>query len=57
MIQIKKPRDKFCSQCASELIVYDEVFGFYKCLKCDHHWGYDIDDPDCEELSDDKDLN
>lgn len=46
--------DKFCSQCGSTEIIYDEDFGFYKCLssQCDHCWGYDEDDPDYDELDD-----
>ncbi|MEG4915756.1 hypothetical protein [Microcoleus sp. B7-D4] len=48
--QSQKVLDKFCPQCGSPEINYDEDFGFYKYLHCEHCWGYDEDDPDYEEV-------
>lgn len=52
--QAQKVLDKFCPQCGSQNITYDEDFGFYKCLVggCGHFWGYDEDDPDYDEVED-----
>ncbi|MEG4329089.1 hypothetical protein [Microcoleus sp. herbarium5] len=58
-IKTQKVLDKFCPQCGSQEITYDEEFGFYKCSGCEHCWGYDEDDPDCDEVDNlgNEDLN
>ncbi len=59
-IQSNKMLDKYCPRCGSRDIKYDKDFGFYKCLECEHCWGYDEDDPDYEEVDSDlgsEDLN
>ncbi|MEG4251095.1 hypothetical protein [Microcoleus sp. Pol10D4] len=57
--QAQKVLDEFCPQCDSQEIRYDEDFGFYKCLHCEHCWGYDEDDPDDDEVDNlgNEDLN
>jgi DNA-directed RNA polymerase subunit M/transcription elongation factor TFIIS len=43
-----------CTNCGSERVYFDQLFGFFKCETCDRVWASDEDDPDYTELMDDQ---
>ena len=40
---------EICEICGSSNCVFDQEFGFWKCLRCKYVWAYSKDDPDNHE--------
>lgn len=43
-----------CPNCKSLKTEFDEAYGFYKCLDCLHLWALDKDDPDYDDIPEDR---